>query len=64
MGRFWAAPWDLARFFSHMPPPNGEQREQAAAWGGKGALKLGRIWWPPQEILGEEAQARTSLSRA
>jgi hypothetical protein len=25
---------------------------------------LGRIWWPPQEILGEEAQARTSLSRA
>jgi hypothetical protein len=26
--------------------------------------KVGRIWWPPQEILGEEAQARTSLSRA
>jgi hypothetical protein len=25
---------------------------------------IGRIWWPPQEILGEEAQARTSLSRA
>jgi hypothetical protein len=27
-------------------------------------INIGRIWWPPQEILGEEAQARTSLSRA